>query len=935
MSSTRLYGIVISASKYNDDYRVIVRTANGQRFVIKDRPPQGIRFSPPTTLSFADSGSTAQQPDGSSLPVADSPQLVTTPLSLELAPLIKGTVRRCYERPGSSYLYVDYDEEVVAPSSYRPRIYTSNLVSGSFVPVENSNILFATHSIKRNEKSYTQIHLALPDKDSMQRGRACIAPPELVSHLHSTGHDIYIGAFDEADETIADHPIFSDTDIKLALSQGSSIHKLTIDKILIALGTKYAEAERRAQSQLDAIKSSDNASAEQEQRAQTNLENAASCRRHLRDIALNKPSIAVNLTFMQKGYTGATQATCSPGEMAQWVGSFCNNSQAADSIRRVTLITPAHHQSTPELHYELHPPEESHFFLRGAANRLVSVTLTDMLHLGTYDPDAQPPQFDYTRSSRFTRLQLLEYRGGSAPQAGPHPRSPPIEEIALIDEDEVDESASAGDARDALAHALEHSIVYSVTNDKRKTMTDLSYPLLETLAGYSTPHAVSSHQYSNFDAAFTTEEEVKLALQNINDYGLGIACGMRADVFYSHQKSEDEPVVFNIVLGSLGAKGATDKLARLIPDAQFVFLTNYLVRVHSPRLSIKLVIKKLTSYHAFETTQGERLTFAALASDILPNGIHYFSRPRQTQFSQVPRALLQADRMEVPLTSPNAFLIAGAERCFSQAALRLLIAAFVPITKESPGAATYRWVSAPSGESYICVTSATEHVTAALNKNSLRFNKRLYYARPYNRSETPIEGTSLFKDNNSFVAPLTFPSIDSAALAKPKEGPDVVARYFAQVREKYQSQDQSPAEPSPSASSPPSAAAGALATTVEEEEDEIAEVEEEQDLSEEPASLQMPPPASRPARKNSDGKRVVDEGNGPLIDAPTTPNKKQRGRGVPKQPTTHRGSKPLYSFFTGGSNPSPSSAGKPSASQKKTATRTPSRKSSRQASQAQ
>ena len=551
-----------------------------------------------------------------------------------------------------------------------------------------------------------------------------------------------------------------------------------------------------------------------------------------------------------------------------------------------------------------------------------------MLHLGTYDPDAQPPQFDYTRSSRFTRLQLLEYRGGSAPLAGPHPRSPPIEEISLIDEDEVDESASAGDARDALAHALEHSIVYSVTNDKRKTTTDLSYPLLETLAGYSTPHSVSSHQYSNYDAAFTTEEEVNLALQNINNYGPGIACGMRADVFYSHQGSEDEPVVFNIVLGSLGAKGATDKISRLIPEAQFVFLTNYLVRVHSPRLTVKMVVKKLTSYHAFETSQGERLTFAALASDLLPNGIHYFARSRQIQVSQVPRALLQADRLEVPLTSPNAFLIAGADRSFSQAALRLLIAAFVPITKDSPGAATYRWVSAPSGESYICVTTATEHVAAAIDKNSLRFNKRLYYARAYNRSETPIEGTPLFKDDNSFVAPLTFPSIDSAALAKPKEGPDVVARYFAQVKKKYQPQEQSSAESAPLATSPTPAPEGAPATTVEEVEDEVSEVEEELDLREEPATLPMGPPANKPTRKTSDGKRIVDEGNGPIDEAPSTPNKKHRGSEAPSHPTSQRGSKKaIHSFFKGGSNPSSSSKNK----QPPPASRTPSRRSSRQA----
>ena len=65
----------------------------------------------------------------------------------------------------------------------------------------------------------------------------------------------------------------------------------------------------------------------------------------------------------------------------------------------------------------------------------MGVTLTDMVHLGAFDPDANPPGFDFSHSTLLTRLQLLEFRGGSAPLVGPHPRSPKVSEVTLSSDD--------------------------------------------------------------------------------------------------------------------------------------------------------------------------------------------------------------------------------------------------------------------------------------------------------------------------------------------------------------------------------------------------------------------------------------------------------------------------------------------------------------------
>ena len=135
-----------------------------------------------------------------------------------------------------------------------------------------------------------------------------------------------------------------------------------------------------------------------------------------------------------------------------------------------------------------------------------------------------------------------------------------------------------------------------------------------------------------------------------------------------------------------GAKGALDKLPRLLPGAQFVFLTNYVVRVHSPKLHIHAVSKNLTRLHDFERKQGERTLLAALASDALPNGVHYFTQPRQQAIPNWQPRRPRADAgMEETLTDV-AFLISGAERAFSSSTLRNLVSAFVPIAKTSPAA---------------------------------------------------------------------------------------------------------------------------------------------------------------------------------------------------------------------------------------------------------
>ena len=838
MSSERIHGIVIYASKFSDPFAAIARTATGAKYLIKKQPPAGVYYTPPTVLSFQASGSSASGPDGMVLPVADSIQLVTAPLSNEIAPFIKGVVRKSYDAPGRAHLYIDYNEDITVHTSHRPRIYPHDLVGGSYAPYEGANILFTTHSVRRGDKRYNHVHCVVPDLASTQMGRACIAPPELVKHLHSTGHDIFIGAFDDNDDTIADHPIFTDVDIKYKLPKGSSLGKLTLDNILTLLNSKYAVLEKQESDRVEQLASND-ASADLQAQASARLNNISSCRRHLRDIGKNKPSIAVNLTFLQKGYTGATHASFTTAEIAQWVGSFCNKSPLAESIRRVTLIEPAHHHATQQNLYELHPPEENHFYLRGAPNRLVGVTLTDMVHLGTYDPDAKPPSFDFTHSTRLTRLQLLEFRGGSAPLVGPHPRSPPITEVTLCSDD-MDESASSGEAREASAYTLAHSLVYSVATDKRKMTTDITYPLTETLAGYSSTASVSSHQYTNYDATFQSSEELESALRSINQYGLGVACGMRAELFYSHQKDAKEPAVFNLILGSGGAKVALDKLPRLLPGAQFVFLTNYVVRVHSPKLHIHAVIKNLARFHDFERKQGERPILAALASDVVKGGVHYFTPPRQQETTPFhPRRSSADNTVEESLTN-DAFLISGAERAFSSLTLRKLVGEFVPLAKDSPGAVSCRWVAAPSGESFICVKTAPQLVAKALAKKTLRTSKRLFHARPYSRREVPIEGCSLFGPGApANAAPLIFPQVPAKEQpASANVGPDVVTRFFEHMRQQ--------APPKPSTGRRARASTELTGDPFHDELEDDLENLMDDDLN----SPDMPPPRSKSKRRS-------------------------------------------------------------------------------------
>ena len=246
MPSNRIHGIVIHSSKFSESFWAIARTAKGEQFLIKTPPPAGVYYTPPTTLSFQATGSSAPGPDGLMLPLADSVQLSTTPLSNEIAPFIKGVVRKSYDAPGRAHLFIDYNEDITVHTKHRPRIYPSDLVGGSYVPHEGAHILFTTHNVRKGDKRYNHVHCVVPDLSSTQIGRACIAPPELVKHLHATGHDIFIGAFDDDVDTIADHPVFTDIDIKYKLPKGASLGKLTLDNILTLLKSKYADLEQRA-----------------------------------------------------------------------------------------------------------------------------------------------------------------------------------------------------------------------------------------------------------------------------------------------------------------------------------------------------------------------------------------------------------------------------------------------------------------------------------------------------------------------------------------------------------------------------------------------------------------------------------------------------------------------------------------------------------------
>ena len=829
MSADRLHGIVIYASKYSEPFMAIARRANGECFLIKTRPPAGVYYTPPTVLTFKATGTSAQGPDGQSLPVADSVQLVSSPPSINVAPYIKGVVRKAYDTPSKAHLYIEYNEDITVHTSHRPRIYQQDLATGSYVPHEGALIMFTTHSVVRGTKRYNRVHHIVPDTSNLQTGRACIAPPELVKHLHAKGHDIFVGAFDDNDETISDCPVFTDVDLKYNLPKGASLGKLSLDTILKRLTTKYADLEQKVKAELELLKDEEE-DAERSAQMNVKLIDIATCRRRLRDIGKNNPGIACNLSFLQKGFTGATHASFTTAEISQWVGSFCNKSAHADSIRRVTLVEPVHHLATAQNLYELHPPEENHFFLRGAPNRLVEVTLTDMLHLGTFDPDAKPAGFDFTHSTRFTRLQLLEFRGGSAPSVGPHPRSPPIREITLTPED-MDESSSSGEAREAQDYMLAHSLVYSVATDKRKQTTDLTYPIIETLAGFSSPATVSSHQYSNHDATFSSIEEMEAALSGINQYGLGVACGMRAEYFYSRQEDE-KAKVFNLVLGSGGAKATLGKLSRLLPGAHFVFLTNYVVRVHSPKLHVNAVIKALTRFHAFELSHGERPLLAALASDAVDNGVHYFTPPRQSAPRWQPRRPRTDIVLEVSPTD-SCFLISGAVRAFSTASLHKLVAAFVPVAKDSPGVVSCRWVSAPSGEPFICVAATPQLVSEALSRESVRAGERTFHARRYIRQQVPIEGRALFAAaGQASSAPLVFPQAPPKEAAPgPPQNPDIVSRFFEHTRQQSQRAQARSPPGSPGRSSLPSP----------QEQDEIEELEN--------PAWQMPPPARRNSKR--------------------------------------------------------------------------------------
>ena len=254
MSSDRFHGIVIYASKFSEPFMAIARRKDGERFLIKTRPPAGVYYTPPTVLTFKVTDSSAQGPDGLLLPVADSIQLVTSPPSTDVAPYIKGVVRKAYDSPSRSHLFIDYNEDITVHTSHRPRIYPNDLAAGSYVPHEGALIMFTTHSVRRGNKRYNHVHHIVPDTSNLQTGRACIAPSELVEHLHAKGHDIFIGAFDDNDKTIADCPVFTDIDLKYKLPKGAALGKLTLDTILKLLTTKYAKLEQQAKADLAQLK---------------------------------------------------------------------------------------------------------------------------------------------------------------------------------------------------------------------------------------------------------------------------------------------------------------------------------------------------------------------------------------------------------------------------------------------------------------------------------------------------------------------------------------------------------------------------------------------------------------------------------------------------------------------------------------------------------
>ena len=179
MPSDRIHGIVVHTSKFSEAFWAVARSAKGELFLIKTRPPAGVYYTPPTVLSFQLSGSSATGPDGTMLQVADSVQLVTTPLASDSAPFIKGVVRKSYDAPGRAHLYIDYNEDVTVHTAHRPRIYPSDLVSGSYVPHEGAHILFTTHSVRRGDKRYNHVHLVVPDLANAQLGRA--GPAQMLS----------------------------------------------------------------------------------------------------------------------------------------------------------------------------------------------------------------------------------------------------------------------------------------------------------------------------------------------------------------------------------------------------------------------------------------------------------------------------------------------------------------------------------------------------------------------------------------------------------------------------------------------------------------------------------------------------------------------------------------------------------------------------------
>ena len=142
MPSNRIHGIVIHSSKFSESFWAVARTAKGEQFLIKTPPPAGVYYTPPTTLSFQATGSSAPGPDGLMLPLADSVQLTTSPLSNEIAPFIKGVVRKSYDAPGRAHLFIDHNEDNLPFTRNIAHAYTSLTLSGAATSLTRAHTSF-------------------------------------------------------------------------------------------------------------------------------------------------------------------------------------------------------------------------------------------------------------------------------------------------------------------------------------------------------------------------------------------------------------------------------------------------------------------------------------------------------------------------------------------------------------------------------------------------------------------------------------------------------------------------------------------------------------------------------------------------------------------------------------------------------------------------